>query len=258
MPIKLRKFINYICRHDPASMFDFAYPKRLKKIEEFKKKNPIRGFLVYTTVDWQYQMADWYWFYFYEPSLRLLRRVVSRQHLTNNGTEPGCDLDVGNAILHTSFNILVDFVEREIPRSWSNSLKYEELRKYGYAKWQVAGPMREILWRKPQYGVQLIERFLNQEYHLSQELRIAYDLYTWWTVIRPLRPQPNIAAGIRTLEEAFTAKYGPDWSVSMLEQDENLEWHARDKRERDIWQEYVDEDKEMLMKLIEHKDSIYF
>lgn len=259
MPPKIRTLINRLCRHDPSTLYNtYSYSARLDKIEEFKKKNPIRGFLVYTTVDWEYNLSDWYWQYFYEPATTFLRRFVSRRHLTKNGMTPGDDLDVGEAVLHSAFNVLVDFVEREIPRSWIAGQTYEQVASKGYAKWQVSGPMKEIWWHRPKFGVELLERFMDMDHHLAREIRITYDLYTWWTVTRPLRPLPNEASGIRKLEDEFVDAYGPDWAVPNLKPEDAAAWYVCDQRERDIYQEYVDEDTKMLLLLVQNRSSIYF
>lgn len=259
MPPKLRKLINKLCRHDPTPMYvTYTYTERLVEIEKFKKKHPIKGFLIYTITDWEYNLADWYWQYFYEPAQKFIRKFVCRQHLTKNGTEPFNDLCVSSAVLHTAFNVLVDYVEREIPRGWATGLSYEQLKAHGYAKWQTRGPMREMLWHRPKYGIEILERFLGEDHHLARNTRIIYDLYVWWTVTRPLRPSPNEASGVRALEERLNSKYGDNWHSITLTPDEDAAWTACEQAEQDIWKAYEEEDSMMLMRLVENRDSIYF
>lgn len=143
-------------------------------------------------------------------------RFITRTHALTahpRDIKPGDWSDVGNRFLPCLFNELVDFVEVELAW-WHLAWDSENRAKYE-APWYNFGWFRVRGWRCKQAGLDNLEWQRNLRWKeeecaedspnigelTSQAVNAQeiLDLYTWWTVTRPARPDPYEASGWRAL-----------------------------------------------------------
>ena len=141
---------------------------------------------------------------------------------------PGTWMDVGNRFLPCLFNELVDYVEVELAWwqiAWADK---DAKAKYRAPFWST-GWWRWRTWRCPQAGLDNLAWQMtcnNKDYtaesdpsygELTPQAHNAKEilaLYTWWTVERPLRPDPYEASGWSAYCEASRAANGGRLSFS--------------------------------------------
>jgi hypothetical protein len=174
----------------------------------------IRYWLAEEGLDYAQKIVFWIPDTLYSIKYYINNRWVTRTHsLTAHPRDiaPGSWCDVGNRFLPCLFNELQDFVEVELAWwqiAWSED---DEKSKYKAPFW-ATGWFRWRTWRCPQAGLDNLEwqRKLTwdtdypdqdvgdnkgkptQQAEKAQEI---LDLYTWWTVTRPARPDPHEASG---------------------------------------------------------------
>jgi hypothetical protein len=139
-------------------------------------------------------------------------RWVTRTHCLTahpRDIKPGNWHDVGNRFLPCLFNELVDFVEVEL--AWWHVVWDEEARKEFKSPWYATGWFRWRTWRSKECGLANLEwqrqlRWKEDEVGADHKelgkltpqavkAQEILDLYTWWTVTRPARPDPYEASG---------------------------------------------------------------
>jgi hypothetical protein len=139
-------------------------------------------------------------------------RWVTRTHCLTahpRDIKPGHWHDVGNRFLPCLFNELQDFVEVEL--AWWHVVWDEEARKEFKSPWYATGWFRWRTWRSPECGLANLEwqrqlRWKEDEVGADHKelgkltpqavkAQEILDLYTWWTVTRPARPDPYEASG---------------------------------------------------------------
>jgi hypothetical protein len=139
-------------------------------------------------------------------------RWVTRTHCLTahpRDIKPGNWHDVGNRFLPCLFNELVDFVEVEL--AWWHVVWDEEARQEFKSPWYATGWFRWRTWRNAECGLANLEwqrqlRWKEDEVGADHKelgkltpqavkAQEILDLYTWWTVTRPARPDPYEASG---------------------------------------------------------------
>lgn len=114
-------------------------------------------------------------------------RTYNRYHIVDTGLSPGY-YEISEKLLHASFNLLKDFVEKE--KAWMES--YEQLGYVARIPFYY-----ELLYRNSAAGI----KYLEWESTLDDPLLANYQqapqqaiaareilaLYTWWTETRPAR-----------------------------------------------------------------------
>jgi hypothetical protein len=189
---------------------------------------------------------------------------------------PGGWCDVGNRFLFCLFNELQNFVEVELAwwhLAWNSS---EERSKYNMP-WWAHGWWRVRTWRCPQAGLDNLDwqskLIKNEDYGLNpgdehygdptdqaigaQEI---LDLYNWWTIIRPQRPDPMDASGWTAYCEKRREKGGSD--LSILDYDDETEEERKECRRamevsHQMEEAYDAEDEQMLIRLIKIRKALW-
>ena len=140
---------------------------------EMKEKYPIRYFL---NQDFEATFI-WPW------SMRLQRvqewvkyRTTRRYHIVSTGMKPGYS-DVTEKMLHVNFNMLKDFVEIEKAQMF-NVFGANDVYKHNDKNAGIAHLLWEMSLEPDEY---------NGTEQQAKNAREIYDLYNWWTNIRPLR-----------------------------------------------------------------------
>lgn len=137
-------------------------------------------------------------------------RWITRTHaLTASPSHipPGTWHDVGYRFLPCLFNELVEFVEVEL--AWFHVAWDAEARAKYQTPWWATGRWRWRTWRSAAAGLDNLMWQMNltqdwlpddhtDRYKPTRQAEAAkeiHDLYHWWVVERPLRPDPMEASG---------------------------------------------------------------
>ena len=201
-------------------------------------------------------------------------RFVSRTHsLTAHPRDikPGQWQDVGNRFLPCLFNELVDFVE--IESAWSHIAwgSEEDKAKYKAPFW-ASGWFRWRTWRCPQAGLDHLDWAMtltntdwctpedpNYNKPTGQAIRAKEikELYTWWTVTRPARPDAYDASGWTDYcEKAREFNGGKLFGNKKTPELEKLSTKSH-KLLQKIEAAYEKEDEAMMIRLIKARDSLW-
>jgi hypothetical protein len=204
-------------------------------------------------------------------------RFVTRTHaLTAHSRDikPGQWCDVGNRFLPCLFNELVDFVE--IETAWSHIAwgSKEDRAKYE-APFYASGWWRWRTWRCPQagldhldwamtltmgtdWGVEETDPNFGKPTGQAITAKEIKELYTWWTVTYPNRPDPYEASGWTEACEAQRNANGGKLSFStpkdpVLKKQSDKAHKLLQKIEAD----YEKEDAAMMIRLIKVRHGLW-
>lgn len=212
----------------------------------------------------------------YSAKYYINNRWITKSHaLTAHSRDikPGAWCDVGNRFLPCLFNELVDFVEIELAWwhiAWADPA---EKKKYKAPFW-ATGWFRWRTWRCPQAGLDNLEwqrkltwtedevgpdsAVLNQPTPQAVKAQEILDLYTWWTVTRPARPDPYDASGWTAVCEEQRAENGGKLSwhspkSPALKKKSNTAHKLLQKMETS----YEQEDEAMMIRLIKVRHGLW-
>jgi len=210
----------------------------------------------------------------YDIKYYINNRYVSRTHcLTahSNDIKPGGWCDVGNRFLPCLFNELVNFVEIEL--AWWHIAWDDEARKKFQAPWYARGWFRWRTWRCKRAGLENLawqmklthgdgdgvgedHKLYGKPTPQAKAAKEVYDLYFWWTVTRPRRPDPYEASGwTRVCEQAREINGG---RLSFKTPPELKKEHdSAHKQLMEMEAEYEKEDEAMLISLIKVRNSLW-
>ena len=245
--------------------------------EEYARANhPVRYWIAEEGLDKLQKFISWpadrindirYW---------LNNYFITKTHtLTSSSLERGKWHELDERILHCVFDELVNFVE--IDKAWMHVVFADEetRNKYKLPFWRKQWWTRWFkVWRSRQAGLDHLawemsltnEEFLEEgEKHLAkptgqaETAKEVYDLYTWWTVTRPARPDPYDASGWTSYCEASREANGGKLFPFDTNESKELKAMSRaahkklDKMEAD----YEKEDTENLIKLIKLRRGLW-
>jgi hypothetical protein len=242
--------------------------------DEAKRYHPVRYWLAEEGLGYIQDFITWPVRKIYDVKYYINNRWVTRTHsLTAHARDikPGAWCDVGNRFLPCLFNELVDFVEVE--SAWSHIAwgDKEARAKYDPPFW-ASGWFRWRTWRCPQAGLDHLDwamTLTNTDWcgpehpdygkPTGQALRAKEikELYTWWTVDRPARPDAYEVSGwtdycekSRELNDGrlFGGKSTPE-----LKKLSNKSHKLLQK----IEDTYEKEDEAMMIRLIKARDSLW-
>ena len=189
--------------------------------------------------------------------------------------KPGQWQDVGNRFLPCLFNELVDFVEIESAWShiaWGNK---EDRAKYSAPFW-ATGWWRWRTWRCAQAGLDHLDWAMTltmdkdwgvEEDHKdygkptsqADRAKEIKELYTWWTVTYPNRPDPYDASGWTEYCEASREANGG--KLSWIDSDKTPELKKASNTARKLLRKieaaYEKEDEQMMIRLIKARSSLW-
>ena len=205
------------------------------------------------------------------------RWVTRTNSLTAHSRDikPGQWQDVGNRFLPCLFNELVDFVEIETAWShiaWGNE---EDRAKYSAPFW-ATGWWRWRTWRCAQAGLDHLDWAMTltmgkdwgvEEDHKdygkptsqAERAKEIKELYTWWTVTYPNRPDPYDASGWTAYCEASREANGGKLSWMSSDNTPALKKasNTAHKLLRKIEAAYEKEDEAMMIRLIKARQSLW-
>jgi hypothetical protein len=175
---KIKKYVDIPSSRHPRSMEDWAVWRK-----ENKARYPVRWFLV-ETIPQEYAFLKRK--YITEPYWWVRHRTVEKYNVIKiNSLTPEWH-DRSNVMLHSSFQILIDFVEFELAR-----MNYSYFEKTGIVKTGRRTRNAEAGMDYLQWEVNNPE--CNRGPVGSRQADIAklkLELYIWWTIERPNRKEP--------------------------------------------------------------------
>lgn len=211
----------------------------------------------------------------YDIKYYINNRFISRTHALTahrRDIKPGQWCDVGNRFLPCLFNELVDFVEVEL--AWFHLVWEGKKKRAKYnMPWWAVGWWRVRLWRCPQAGLDNLDWQMNLVHDedwvgaddplygkptlQAEAAKEIHDLYQWWTVQRPSRPDPYEASGWSAICERRRERSPGEF----LPEDNSDEERAESKHSLDLLhkleEEYEAEDEAMMIRLIKIRRSLW-
>ena len=204
-------------------------------------------------------------------------RWVSHSHALTahpRDIQPGSWSDVGNRFLPCMFNELVDFVE--IEQAWHHCMWSDDAKTEFEVPWWRKGWLRLRTWRSPEAGMQYLkwasglvvdenmgsnpgEKGYGEPTYQAKAAKEIIELYTWWTVTYPNRPDPMEASGWSAYCDAMRVKY-PGSFFSSLNSKDPEDRKASDKAHKlmtKIEKAYEAEDEAMMIRLIKIRQSLW-
>lgn len=211
--------------------------------------------------------------FFNEPFSNLrsycYNRFNHKCHYLPTGLEPGKYFEVDTRILHGLFGTLVAFVESEL--AWMHAICHEDefepecdrslFKQYrckaaglAHLEWEMTLTNKDFVKPgEPGYG---------EPTHQAIAAKEIYELYNWWTVVRPSRPDPW--KGYMDFINEMKAKYPTtDKPRRLFENDRDWTLEERQKKHElymskaKIEQSYDIEDEEMMIRLIKARRSLW-
>ena len=245
--------------------------------EEYARAtHPIRYWIVEEAFDAVQNFINWPATQINDVRYWLNNRFVARTHaLTSSSLKPGQYHELDTRILHCVFDELVNFVEVE--KAWMQVCFSDEdvRKKYSLPFWRKQWWTRWFMtWRCAQAGIDhlLWEISLtNNEYleetdpeygkptHQALRAQEVLDLYRWWTVVRPARPDPYEASGWTAYCEASREATGGKLTFNGQNDSAELKQMSKDAHNKldQMEADYEKEDTEQLIHLIQIRRSLW-
>lgn len=183
-------------------------------------------------------------------------RIFDRYHVVKTGLKPGYH-DCDERLLHASFSLLVDYVEKELP---STVMKFDpdDEKKGLRHPWWSKGWWRFKAHRDPQMGLRHLRWEMGLGSNSPQQAekgREVWHLYHWWKYVRPLRPDPHDASGWSDLCNNKTLQ--SIWSNRGKSKEQYLKEKEILELADKIQQNYDNEDEAMLIRLIKIRGNLW-
>ena len=242
-----------------------------------KRDYPVRWWIAEEGLGHVQDFVTWPVRKIYDVKYYINNRWVTRTHALTahpRDIKPGEWRDVGNRFLPCLFNELVEFVEVE--SAWSHIAwgSAEDRAKYDPPFW-ASGWWRWRTWRSPQagldhldwamtltmdtdWGVEKTDPNYGKPTGQAERAKEIKELYTWWTVTYPNRPDPHEASGWSTYCDRLREERGDHWFGMQSKTPETEDMGKRAlKLCTEIEEAYDKEDEEMMIRLIKARDSLW-
>lgn len=241
--------------------------------EEAKAKHPVRYWIAEEGLD---HIQDiWMWIPDRLNDIRyyINNRWVSQTHgMYAHSLEKGKWHEYETRLLHSMFDQLVDFVE--IEQAWHHVMWDEGARKRFETPWWRKGWLRWRTWRCPDAGVEYLiwasglklgedmgvdknsEQY-GQPTGQALNAQEVLELYRWWKIERPKRPDPMDAGGWSEYCEQRRKK-GEDFFDFEDKSPEDAEQSKTAlNKTHEIETAYNNEDEAMMIRLIKIRAGLW-
>ena len=223
-----------------------------------KKNHPIKYFISETIPD---KFNEWITFPFNNIRQWFRYRFFDRYHIIDTKLPPDYH-EVDTRLMHGMFSLLVDFVE--IEKAWMQVVFDNKARyNYKYPWWSIK---KFKSFRHKQAGLDNLKWEMtldspstpisDQSPSQAAAAREIWELYHWWTRIRPIRPDPNEISGWGEWIRVNGSRSIFDPSVPLT-----AEQHANrskmNKMVLDIEDAYDKEDEEMMIRIIKIRRHLW-
>jgi hypothetical protein len=240
-----------------------------------KETHPIRFWIVEEGLDYLQNFVNWPMDRLNDVRYYINNRWITRSHaLTAHPRDirPGSWCDVGSRFLPCLFNELVNFVEVE--QAWHHCIWDEEARKRYSVPWWRSSWLRLRTWRCAEAGVDHLKwaAGLKLDHHMGMDpgdaeygqptpqalaAREILELYMWWTVERPARPDPYDASGWSAYCERRREGNRDFFEFEDRTAEEAEQGRTSSERLQAIEAAYEREDTDMLIRLIRVRDHLW-
>jgi hypothetical protein len=250
----LKKFIEWMKYNPPY----YATAEEWVDFDkDFKKNAPIRYFFC----KGKFRNAWWKIKNFFEDIIDWIKyRTISKYHIVDSGLSPNY-YDIPELMLYTNFNLLVRYVEEELPalHSWNEREKIKNL--FGW-KYYLPWFIKKHLKYNKKYAIEYGMVHLDWEQTLTgeidkQQAKVAKEikeLYLWWTEERPKRklPEyPDIERENTHIFEVFSDKWrreNPEYAKA---------WKNYIEEANKLEEKWDEEDEEMLIRLTKVRQHLW-
>jgi len=191
-------------------------------------------------------------------------RLFDRYHVINTGLNPGYS-DCDTRMLHGMFNMLVDFVE--IERAWLHVAFSKEERKKRKHPWWCLGWTRFKAFRDADAGIAHLKWEMtldspnlspyDQSPSQASSAREIWELYHWWKVVRPTRPDPYDVSGWNEHCESLRHRGLELFNFENETIEEKLRGKECIARSNTIEKSYDEEDEQMLIRLVKIRKCLW-
>lgn len=242
-----------------------------------KEKYPFRYWLAEEALDDIQNILHWPGDQINSVRYWLNNRFISRTHaLTSSSLKRGAYHELDERILFCLFDELVNFVQVEkawMQVCWGDEATREKYalpfwRKHWWTRWfrewrcpqagldHLAWEM-SLVWTEDQVGAD--SELLGQRTDQAERAREIYELYFWWTVVRPARPDPYEASGWTAYCEASREATGGKLTFDGRNDSAELKKLSKSAHKKldQMEADYEKEDTEMLIKLIQIRRSLW-
>lgn len=234
-----------------------------------KSKHPIRYWIAEELLDSMQDTLYWIPDKLYNIKYYITNRWIDQSHALvahKKHIKPGEYRDMDYRILHCLFDELVDFVE--IEKAYCN-YRWDADKQKGMKWWQV-GRWRTRTWRSPEAGLEHLEweaSLTNEEWldecdkHQAkptlhaEAAREIITLYKWWTDTYVNRPDIYDVSGWSDYCEDKCLRGIGFMETDPLEDEEKTREMLNKNRE--IEQQYIEEETEMLIRLIKIRNHLW-
>jgi hypothetical protein len=240
---------------------------------KIKNEKPVAYWITEILPDWLEKPAEWTIDPIRDLKYYLRNRFITKTHYLKTGLKPGQWHEFDERLLHGMFTELVDFVEIEkahLHVIWGDK---EDAARYQMPWWQRIYWFRWQEWRSPQAGVDYLKWEISLT-HGSEwfsdpnhpdigkptpqaiAAKEILDLYEWWTVRRPARPDAYDASGWSAVCDEIRDKYGKLFAEITDPELKQRSDHAL-KLTTEIETQYEQEDTGMMIRLIKVRQSMW-
>lgn len=213
--------------------------------QEYKAKHPTmyRIKKIWARIETYINVLEHY----HKIRMWFIYRFIHKTHVLCTGLKPGSHYEFETRVLHGIFETLVYFVEVE----------YAGLHYFCHSedrKWYHHRFLRWFRVRNAELGLSYIrwETTLDdpklpkeeQAPWQAEKARNLIELYNWWKVERVKRPDPYDSSGLTKYFETHTM-------MEFRDKMDRDEWSAAHEKYKQLVQQYKEEDKCMLLKVID-------
>ena len=163
--------------------------------EAAQKKHPTRYWIAETGLKKLQNIVYFPYDIYHTIKIYIRNRFIDKIHYLHTGLEPGQYYDLDYRILHGLFNELVDFIEVEL--AGMNGY-LERKKRFKFVKGRSIESGKDYLeWAcnlkyDEDYGISPDDPDFGKITPQAENYRIIRDLYNWWKVTRPNRPEPYV------------------------------------------------------------------
>jgi hypothetical protein len=243
--------------------------------EAAKESHPVRFWIVEEGLDHVQNFVNWPMDKLNDIRYYINNRWITRSHCLTahpRDIKPGEWRDVGNRFLPCLFNELVDFVE--IEQAWHHCIWDDETQKKYQVPWWRKSFLRWRTWRCPDAGVEYLvwasglkiddslgvrkgEEGFGEPTQQAKNAKEILELYRWWKVERPKRPDPHDAGGWSEYCEMRRSKGYDFLDMEDKTPEEAEQCHTALNRSREIEEAQEREDEEMMIRLIKVRHALW-
>lgn len=237
--------------------------------------HPIRFWIAEEGLDKVQSFFRWPVDQLYAAKYWINNRFVTKTHTLTSTLNKGEWHEFETRMLHCMFDELVNFVEVE--QAWNTIAWNKDSRVKYKAPWYASGWFRWRTWRSPEAGLEGLqwaanlvmdeEWFgdpnhpdINKPTHQAKTAAEVIELYQWWKVTRPARPDPHDASGWTAICEKRRERHGN--MSSFLSSENNTEQEKQEAKQAlnlttEIEERYHNEDEQMMIRLIKIRRGLW-